>query len=166
MKEVRIGQVLIEQGVLNSEQVDAVLAQQVQTARPFGVLCEEMFNLDPEVIESAWSEQYARLTPVIDPESEQYDPSAQLTVTRRQAWQFCVLPIRYDGDELMIATLQSHLLRALRFACNVLEQPAYLVLAEPEALGRALTLHYPLPGMTPGLLARSGNLQAVPTALQ
>jgi len=70
-------------------------------------------------------------------------------ISRRQAWQFRVLPLRFDGRELMLVTTRTHLCRALRFATAVMCVPVYLVLATPAALGEALCRHYPLPGMTP-----------------
>lgn len=157
MNEVRIGQILIEQGVLNAGQVDAILCAQQRTGRPFGVICEQLFDVPPAAVECAWSEQYARLTRPIDPENETFDPQATALVDRRQAWQFCVLPIRFDGEELMIATTRQHLLRALKFACNVLEMPAYIVIAQPEKLGRALASYYPLPGMTAAMIDCDGE---------
>jgi len=147
MHELRIGELLRQQGVLTQSQLNDVLQEQQRTHRPFGVICEQRFNVEPAAVERAWSAQYARLTRRIDPEQETFDPQVRTMISRRQAWQFCVLPVRYDGTELMIATAEHQLLRALRFACNVLHVPAYMVLAEADALGRALAVHYPLAGM-------------------
>jgi hypothetical protein len=146
--KVRIGQILIDQGVLTAEQSEQILSQQQQCGQPFGVLCERMFNVDPEVVERAWALQYAAQTRTIDPLREAIDDRALNLVTRRQAWQFRVLPLRFDGPELMIATTQVHLRRALRFTTNVISVPAYLVMAASDALGEALCRYYPLPGMT------------------
>ncbi len=146
--ELRLGQLLVEQGVLSEAQVDHIVRCQQETSRPFGLLCEQMFHVPQESIERAWAMQYASLTRTIDPASEPMDRSALELVTRRQAWQFRVLPIRFDGRELMLATTRKQLRRALRFANNVLGLPVYLVLADPRALGEALCRHYPMQGMT------------------
>lgn len=146
--ELRLGQVLVEQGVLTEAQVDHIIRCQQQCSRPFGLLCEELFHVPEDAIERAWAMQYASLTRTIDPATEPMDRSALELVTRRQAWQFRVLPIRFDGRELMLATTRTQLRRALRFANNVLGLPVYLVLANPRALGDALCRHYPMPGMT------------------
>ncbi|HWB18942.1 MAG TPA: hypothetical protein VG711_01480 [Phycisphaerales bacterium] len=147
--ELRLGQVLVEQGVLTEQQVDAVMAEQSQTGEPFGVLCEQLFDIDPSVIEEAWAEQYSTLTRRVRPEHETLDKRAMELVSRRQAWQFRVLPIRFDGNELMVATTREHLVRALRFATNVIRVPVYFVMCSEEELGNALSRHYPMPGMTP-----------------
>lgn len=151
--EVRLGQLLVEQGVLNAEQVGTILTHQEQTGEPFGLLCERIFGIEPDLIEQAWATQYARLTRTIDPALEMIDPEALAIITRRQAWQFRILPVCFDGRELMIATTQNHLRRALRFAVNVIGMPVYFVMTDPEKLGAALCHHYKLPGFTPDCVA-------------
>lgn len=146
--KLRLGQVLVDAGTLTEQQVEQVLERQQREQRPFGLLCEEMFGIDPDLIEIAWAKQYACITQTIDPSSETFDEPAQELVTRRQAWQFRVLPVRFDGDEVMVATTTMHLRRALRFASRVLNVPVYFVMTEPNALGEALCKRYPLPGMT------------------
>lgn len=147
--EFRLGQLLVEQGVLDEDQVQNVLLQQQETGEPFGVLCERMFDVSPDAIENAWAMQYSKLTRHVDPATEVFDRHALELLTRRQAWQFRILPIRFDGNELLIATTQEHLRRALRFAVNVIGIPVFFVITEPDMLGEALCRYYELPGMTP-----------------
>lgn len=146
--EVRIGTILIERGVLTPDQVKAVLNVQERTGKPFGLICEQKYGIDPAQVESAWASQYALRTRTIDPRLMTPHPSALDMVTRRQAWQFNALPISWDGRELMMATTPEALTRALRFAANVLGVPTYFVMSEPEALQTALQSSYPLPGAT------------------
>lgn len=146
--DIRLGQVLMEQGILTAEQARQIMAEQQRTGKPFGVLCERMFKVDPRAVEEAWASQYARISRTVNPMHEAMEARALELVTRRQAWQFRVLPMRFDGPDLMMATTQQHLRRALRFATGVLAVPVYLVLASPRDLGEALCRHYPLAGMT------------------
>jgi len=147
--ELRLGDLLIESGVLDEEQVARVLERQMESGEPFGVLAERMFGIDPIAVEAAWARQYAGLTRTIDPSIEFCDERALAIITRRQAWQFRVLPVRFEPHELMVATTQAHLPRALRFAANVIGYPVFFVMSDPDALGRALCKRYPLPGLTP-----------------
>ena len=147
--ELRLGDLLAESGVLTPQQVDLILAEQRETGEPFGVLAERSFGVDPAAIEAAWARQYASLTRTVNPEIEPLDPKAMELVTRRQCWQFRVLPMRFEPPELMLATTQLHLPRALRFASNVIGYPVFFVIAEPDTLGRALCKHFALPGMRP-----------------
>lgn len=149
MSEVRLGQILVDGGVLTRRQVGEILSMQERTGEPFGVLAERLCNVDPETIEEAWARQYARLTRTVDPESEVYDDEACRLVSRRQAWQFRILPLRVEGREVIIATTQRHLRRALRFATNVIGVPVFFVMADPRKLGEALCRRYALPGMSP-----------------
>ncbi len=145
---VRLGEVLTAQGVLTAQQVNHILERQCEEHKPFGLLCERLYGIKPEVIEEAWANQYATLTRTIDPAVEVFEDRAKELITRRQAWQFRILPIRFDENELMIATTQQHLRRALRFSGNILNVPLYFVMTSPDALGDALCKHYPLPGFT------------------
>lgn len=145
----RLGAILIERGVLTTSQVREALDYQERTGEPLGLICERLHDVNPEAIEAAWAAQYATLARTIDPSVEVFEARALELVTRRQAWQFRVLPLRFDPRDLIMATTQNHLAKALRFATGVLGMPVFFVLAEPEALGQALCRHYPLPGMTP-----------------
>jgi hypothetical protein len=150
----RLGQMLVEEGVLTPDEVAQVLEAQAQSGRPFGLLCERLLGIAPSVIEDAWARQYAAMTRTIDPVTESFDSAAIELVSRRQAWQFRVLPIRFDDQDLMMATTQAHLRRALGFATQTIGVPVYFVLCEPQRLGEALCLRYPLPGLTPATVMR------------
>lgn len=160
MSNVRIGEVLVRRGTLTRAQADAVLEAQSRGHRPFGELAENMYGIDPTDIEQAWIEQYAGLTRHIDPDKEEIDPRALKSVDRRQAWQFRVFPVRFDGRELMLATTRENLCRALRFATRCIPLPCYLVLSDAVALGAALERYYPLPGMNKSSM-QGGALDAV-----
>ncbi|MCK4874092.1 MAG: hypothetical protein KAS72_15320 [Phycisphaerales bacterium] len=147
---VRLGELLIQQGVLTRDQVDAILQHQQEAGRPFGDLAERMFGISPESIEQAWAKQYSQLTPTVDLASESFEPQAKKLVNRRQAWQFRILPIRFDGSELVIATTVEHLPRALNFVSRRMRVPCSFVIVDAEALGRSLCDHYAMPGMTSG----------------
>ena len=154
-RTIRIGEVLVQRGILNQSQVQAILEQQQQRHRPFGELAESMYAVDPTDIEQAWVEQYAALTRHIDVREVTCEPRALKAVERRQAWQFRVLPIRFDGAEVMVATSVENLTRALRFTSRCLGLPCFHVLTDATKLGEALARHFPLPGMSPGSVAEA-----------
>lgn len=152
----RLGEILVQQNVLTDNQLQSILAEQRARGGPFGLLAEQLFGIPPETIENAWADQYARIARTVDPTSEVYEHAALELVSRRQAWQFRVLPIRFEDGALMIATMSDSLRRALRFATRVIDVPCYFVMAEPDQLGLALCKHYPLPGLTPMCLQDDG----------
>ncbi len=149
---IRIGQVLIDQGILTNDQVEQILTAQGTSARPFGLLAEELFAVEPEAIENAWVQQYASIAEHADLTSLCPTPEALAYIERRQAWQFAILPLRVEGAELVLATTTNTLARALRFISRCLTVPGYLVLAETEALGSALEAHYPMAALNPDAL--------------
>ncbi len=145
---IRLGELLVEQGVLTRDQVEAILEAQQRRSRPFGVLAEELFGIDPAAIEHAWAEQYSRISPAPALSATSFEREAAVTVNRRQAWQFRVLPIRFDGAELVLATTVEHLPRALKFASHCLTVPCVFVTLDAADLGRWLCERYPMPGLT------------------
>jgi len=145
---MRLGDLLVAKGVLTKDQRDLVLEEQRQCHRPFGVLAETIFGVDQSVIEEAWAEQYASLTQNIDPSSLSPASDILKLIERRQAWQFGMLPIGFDNDELVIASTTRHLAKAMRFAGWRIGIPASFAVADPLALGQALQRHYPMAGLT------------------
>jgi len=156
MTRVRLGEVMVSQGLLTAAQVEAILETQRDRPRPFGELAEKLFHVSAEDVEAAWVEQYSRITERVDPRLERIDPAVAAMVSRRQAWQFRLMPLRWDGSEIMVATVREHLTRGMRFALRQITHPCWFVLSEAEALGAALTEHYPLGGMTPEMITAPG----------
>ncbi len=144
---LRLGDVLVQQGVLSGAQRDQILAEQALGGRPFGVLAERMFGVSPGAVERAWAEQYASLAGEIDPRVERTETYALSLINRRQAWQFAVMPVRFEGEELLICTTKEHLPRALKFAGWRLGHRCHFVVCQPGPLAEALARHYPLAGM-------------------
>jgi hypothetical protein len=144
VKVSRLGEILVGKGLLTSDQVEALLDEQAETCRPLGLLAEERYGLPRSAVEEAWVAQYEMLAQHIDATREQVDPRVLDLVTRRQAWQFQVLPIRWDGFEIMTATTPEHLARAVRFATACLGSPCYFVLTDAHQLHDAIDRHYPM----------------------
>ena len=160
---MRIGELLVRQGVLTEAEVQEVLKEQARRTEPFGAICERLFGVLPEVVEDAWVEQYTELTGDLVPDFESVDPSVRDIVTRRQAWQFRIVPVRWDDGALVLATTRDHLQKALRFATNGIPFPVYFVVADTEALTEGLERHYPMGGLGRRLV--EGELEQIATNL-
>lgn len=153
-----IGHILVQRGILTDKQVAQVLEEQVQTGRPFGSVAENLFGVSAAAVEKAWAEQYAQMAERVDPSIVAVDPAAMELITRRQAWQFCLLPLGMQGETLRVCTTESHLLRALNFATRHIASPCYFLLSDPEDLARALQRYFPMAGMS---LETLGNPNAL-----
>jgi hypothetical protein len=153
MNTVHLGDLLVRNGVLTERQRDEVLAAQRERGGPFGAIAEQMFGVSPSAVERAWAEQYSHLCPHVDPRAFPVQSRALESITKRQAWQFRVLPLQWKGAELILCTTQEALPRALKFAGWRLGHGCLFVLADPLFLGEAMMRHYPMAGMTAAAIA-------------
>lgn len=145
MPGIRIGQLLVEQGVLTDVQVEHILKVQKESGRPFGDLAERLFGISPRAVEDAWVEQYTRAVGVVDLKEIEVETECLRLLNRRQAWQFHVLPLNRSSGELNVATTPQGLVRAVNFATRSLDEPIYFLLAERRQLREFLMKHYPVP---------------------
>jgi hypothetical protein len=144
-KGIQIGQLLIEQGVLTSQQVEHILRVQKISHRPFGDLAERLFGISPQAVEDAWVQQYVRMVGTVDLDNIRFDEQCLRLLNRRQAWQFHMLPMNRSDDHLNIATDKESLVRAVNFSAKKLDEPVFFQLAEREQLRAFLMKHYPVP---------------------
>jgi hypothetical protein len=145
MQGIRIGELLVEQGILTPKQVDHILVVQKRTQRPFGDLAEKLFGIDPKAVEDAWVQQYIRLAGTVNLEDQRIDEECLRTLNKRQAWQFQALPLHRQKLDLQIATTADNLVRAVNFATRSINEPVYFLVAEREQLRNFLMKHYPVP---------------------
>ncbi|MFO0894975.1 MAG: hypothetical protein U0574_08495 [Phycisphaerales bacterium] len=157
MDVTRIGERLVLKGAITRVQLAAALERQGECCQPLGLICEEMFGVPPTVVEDAWAEQYAELTAGLDPELQRFDEECVRLVTRRQAWQFAVLPLRWEEGATVVATLPQRLARAHRFMARIVPGPILPLMAEAPELAEALMRHHPFPGMTESMLIRGAG---------
>ena len=156
---IRIGEILIEQGVLNEQQVFEIVQAQKKLHLPFGVLAERMFEVTVESIENAWIEQYHRFTGTIDLDQQSFDDHALRMINRRQAWQFEILPIGFEpGGELLMAASRRRLARAVTFSTNRIDRVVYFRIAESGQLQNFLQQYYPMPEITEELIQQARDL--------
>lgn len=153
---MRLGDLLVRQGVLTESQRDEILNFQATHKRPFGELAETLFGVPPEAVEQAWATQYAMLAESVDPRDTPIESDSLDLISRRQAWQFKVLPLGISRGEVRICTTQDHLARALRFIGWRVSAPCHFVLAQADHLGEALMRHYPITGFTAELVHARG----------
>ena len=145
MQGLRIGELLIEQGILSDRQVRHIMSVQRSVSRPFGDLAERLYGVQPHVVEDAWVEQYVRFAGRADLDEVDIDKKCLRLINRRQAWQFHVLPLHRDSENICIATTAEGLVRAVNFATRRFNEPVYFMIAEKSQLHEHLMKHYPVP---------------------
>ncbi len=142
---IQIGQLLVEQGVLSESQVEHILKVQKMSHRPFGDLAERLFGIDAKAVEDAWVEQYVRMAGIVDLDEQQIDTDCLRMLNRRQAWQFHLLPLNREREDLHMATSAQDLIRAVNFSGRKLDEPVNFMVAERDQLRDFLMKHYPVP---------------------
>lgn len=151
---LRLGDLLVQYGVLSSEQRDSVVAEQQSNPRPFGLLAEELFGVDPTVIEHAWAEQFAMISPRLDPCTIEFDTELHSVITSRQAWQFGFIPVERLVDGIVCVTSIECLARALRFVGWRVDEPCSFVICDHHALEVGLSMIYPMDGVDSEMMNR------------
>ena len=145
MAGIPIGQLLVEQGVLTAKQVAHIVEVQRLSHRPFGDLAERLYAINPRAIEDAWVQQYLRIAGTVDLDEQRMDEQCLRLINRRQAWQFHVLPMNRDEQNINIATTAEGLVRAVNFSTRTVDEPVYFQIAERKQLREFLMKHYPVP---------------------
>jgi hypothetical protein len=145
VKGIPIGQLLVEQGVLTTEQVAHILKVQKASHRPFGDLAERLYGIDPQAVEDAWVQQYVRTAGVVDLDDVTFDADCLRLLNRRQAWQFHLLPANRAGEHLQCATDADHLIKAVNFSSRRIDEAVYFLIADRAQLRDFLMRHFPVP---------------------
>ena len=143
MQGIRIGEILVQQGVLSERQVEHILQVQKKLGRPFGDLAERLYNIEPQAVADAWVAQYLKMTGVVDLEEIEIDPACLKLVSRRQAWQFHAVPVRRDEGQLCVITTAENLVRAVNFATRRFSEAVYFQIAEPKQMRELLMTRFP-----------------------
>jgi hypothetical protein len=151
---IRLGELLVQQGTITPQQQGEILEIQIGTGRPFGVIAEERFGIDPCDIEQAWAAQYAMIAQRIDPGELEIEDSVLELITKRQAWQFGFIPFARIEGEIQVVAARETLARALRFAGWRIPELCTFAICDLAALRRGLEAHYPLPGADVELVDR------------
>ncbi len=144
----RIGTILKDRKELSDEQVAFILEHQEHHPRPFGELAEHLYGVSHEAVEQAWVEQYLSYGTRVDLRRESVDRSVLGTFSRRQAWQFQLVPLRCEDGRLLVATTAGRLPRGAAFAWRIARQPVFLLVAPESQIITCLAEHYPWPEMS------------------
>ena len=97
----RLGDILVESGFLNATELAEALSQQKETGKRLGEVIVESGLLSEFDILRAVSSQFNY--PIIDLTSLEIDPKATALLDEKFCSEHAVLPIGFDGDNLVVA---------------------------------------------------------------
>ncbi|MEM1356323.1 MAG: hypothetical protein AAGC44_16135 [Planctomycetota bacterium] len=143
-----IGQILVQQGVLTTEQVEQVVLRQTEREQPFGRIAQELFGISEACVLSALAEQVALRSPDASLATETFDPQVLRLISAKDAWDRLILPIRWDDDgELLVATTEETLPAAIELLSARLDVPFHFAIAEMRPLEEFIANLYAYEGV-------------------
>ncbi len=149
---IRLGELLVENGSLTAEQRDQIIELQRRSPRPFGVIAEELFKVSPGDVVQAWAAQYAMISTRVDPLDVEIDEQTHALITKRQAWQFGLIPILEHDGEIQFVTSRECLARALRFVGWRIPGLCTFGICDMHTLKLGLSMHYPFDSLEDGMM--------------
>ncbi len=142
MTDRLIGKLLVQRGAMTLSQVQRVLEHQESSRLPFGKLAHEMFGVDPRDIAHAWAEQVGYFCQHVDLACEHNQSTPLALITARQAWTGHILPLRYEGDELVVATTVTDLPEAEALLSQKTDAEIRFVIAHTRQLEQYIIQRY------------------------
>jgi len=102
-QEKRLGELLVEHGLLTSEQLETALAAQRRQRRPLGQVLLAQGLVDEKALAGVLSLHFN--VPQIDFARARVEKEALALISESYAREHTILPIRVDKDELEVATV-------------------------------------------------------------
>ncbi|HYS28687.1 MAG TPA: GspE/PulE family protein [Candidatus Limnocylindria bacterium] len=99
----RVGELLLESGLITQEQLDWGLEQQKQTHQPLGQVLVAAGHVEEKALAAVLSQHFK--VPLIDFSRARIDKAALSLVSEAYALEHHVLPVRLVDDELEVATI-------------------------------------------------------------
>jgi len=142
-KDLRIGAVLIKQGVLSEAQVREILDWQKTHTMPFGQVARQLFQIEEAAIWKAWATQMAGYLAKVDIADQRPDDRVLTLLRAQEAWRLCALPLRLDEGHLVVATTIDKLPDAAAYFHVRSDLFVEFVMAEQVQIEQAIMRSYP-----------------------
>lgn len=140
MQYKRLGEILVDAGVLTNENLEKALAVQKNSGKRLGtVLIENKFITEMQLIETLKMQLGVDF---IDLNNEKIDPTMAKYIPKNIAKQYRIIPVKVEGDRLWIAMEDPLNFRAIESAKEVSKKRVTPMIAYTDAVSRALTVLY------------------------
>ena len=140
MKNKRLGEMLVDAGVLTSEQVNKALELQKGTGKRLGtVLIDNRFITESQLIETLRMQLGIEF---VDLNKVKIDPSMAQVVPRNIARAYRVVPVRIENSQLYLAMEDPLNFRALEVVREATRRKVVPMIAYSNAISRALSVLY------------------------
>lgn len=142
-----IGHILVEQGVLTTNQVARALEVQAEREAPLGRIAEQLFDIERSAVIEALAEQIVMRAPQASLATETFDAQCLRMISAKEAWDSLILPIRWEGGELLCATTVETLPGAIELLQQKLDCPFHFSIAEMRPLEEFIASLYAYEGV-------------------
>ena len=99
--KIRFGELLVAAGTINEQQLTDTLRRQESDRRPLGILLSERGLLSERMLAETLARQFD--VPFVELANERLDAQAANLVPINIAKRYCCMPVRREGDRLVIA---------------------------------------------------------------
>jgi type IV pilus assembly protein PilB len=142
MSRPLFGECLSDVVGLSNHDVAEILEDQAGSRRRFGEIALSWGLCRPEDVWQAWCHQLNRLTPEVDLQKIGIDAQAAAHLPKAVAREFCVMPIRSFGNQLVVAAARENLGRVCSELPKVVQKDVKFVVASRAAIERAIEEYY------------------------
>lgn len=143
----RLGELLVDQGLLSTEQLEQALALQSTTNRRFGELLIDLGFVREEHVTAALAHQFDH--DVVDLNLTRPKPDAIRAISSEYALQRLVLPIRNSQGTMVVAICDPLDFPTIDDLKTMIPGRVQFVLATPTSLTKAIKVAYRLVSVSP-----------------
>jgi len=142
MSSKRLGEILIEMGVLTKSQVRRILEHQQRSRQKFGQIAVAWGWAKPQDVWQAWARQLSDQPRRINLDEIGLDTEALSAVPVGIARSYKVLPIRAWGENLVVAVPETRLQKAQADLPLLINRRLYFCLADEADITAAIEKAY------------------------
>ncbi len=139
-RRIRLGDLLVEHGVITEAQLEAALATQKKTGKKLGRVLIEQGALTEEQLARFLSEQLG--LPYIDLGHYQFEPEVVRMIPEIHARRFRAIALKQEPDGLLVGTADPTNLFAFDELSRIVQQPIKLAVVRESDLLRSIDILY------------------------
>ena len=136
----RIGEVLLERGVITQKELDRALAHQQQHGGLMGQVLIRLGFVTEEGVALALTAQYG--FPYLPLDSYEIDEGLTEVVPEQVAREYCLIPIDRIGNALTLAMADPSNIKAIEDVELLTKCVVQTFVSTPSDIGRAIDKHY------------------------
>jgi len=136
----KVGSILLEQGTLRQEQLDAALAEQTRAGGKLGSILQELGLVSPLDIAEAIARQAG--VEVMSLNDVSADPEAVALIPESLARKYDLVPLHFEGERLIVAMASPLNIVAIDEVQGVARHPTSVVGAPEDQVARMLNRVY------------------------